>query len=638
MPLGAAWTRAFAHRTVLHDFLVALFERAVVTSTQCELIFAGLTRLTRSCDEGIGLPSLTARYVINAFTQQVQRWRENQQMKTNPLDSNRCRPPWLFSTADGVRTNHLHLLCHKQKKYMSSDEAKSVYDTLPVQEQEQLRNEARLKRDIGKMQPSRLEHALRVTDELVEGPLDLAARQDEPFPLRPSVLRQALETRNVDSLAAEWREAHESHVASLASFPATVRVPDVCQDGCNRDFLVLDEDGSHGGMLKPEVDRLLRHLQLACRFANVTKRDQSLLLRLDSHGSNAMSEFVLITHHSREKDSRFEATCVSMEPLGVAASGEGTIVHPASQETPVGLWPCIETERRLLRRLFSVSDRWDISQAITRRAAIPLGRLITGFVPLSYEDLVEKEAEANMQARALRALRMVMGNASRAAAAKSRASGRGRRRKQRKGKEVLASGPDVKSAESGEAVDTESSGRDEDPEVKKYWSDIMNSILKPKLATATASSEGPASASGEGLVVATASGDGVAASGEGGGHDRIVTPSVRRKGRAREYLPAIGNGVLHFEQYDGGATGKPYENWILKCPHHTNCERTRGCGVFATKRHAELEPLAFLHAWRDVDVPPGKKHRLCNPTTEQLDAQMAENAAAFADLNAKFRE
>ena len=64
-------------------------------------------------------------------------------------------------------------------------------------------------------------------------------------------------------------------------------------------------------------------------------------------------------------------------------------------------------------------------------------------------------------------------------------------------------------------------------------------------------------------------------------------------------------------------------------------EDTR-CRQFSTKRYGELEPLAYLHAWRDMDVPAHKSHRLCNPLVAEVDRQMDSNMAAFAELNARF--
>ena len=53
--------------SVLHEFLVTFFERVVVTSTQVELIFSNLTRITSGHNGGAGPATLAAKYIINAF-------------------------------------------------------------------------------------------------------------------------------------------------------------------------------------------------------------------------------------------------------------------------------------------------------------------------------------------------------------------------------------------------------------------------------------------------------------------------------------------------------------------------------------------------------------------------------------------
>ena len=103
------------------------------------------------------------------------------------------------------------------------------------------------------------------------------------------------------------------------------------------------------------------------------------------------------------------------------------------------------------------------------------------------------------------------------------------------------------------------------------------------------------------------------------------TPVVKAKGkgrggrgrRAREeeraFVPALGgSGEVFFEEFLNPSTGKMYPNWIFKCPHTAahgaTCQRTMG--VVGRNTHAgELEPLAFLHVWRDTPPAEGKNHR-----------------------------
>ena len=85
----------------------------------------------------------------------------------------------------------------------------------------------------------------------------------------------------------------------------------------------------------------------------------------------------------------------------------------------------------------------------------------------------------------------------------------------------------------------------------------------------------------------------------------------RRALKKRELaVPAIGGGDVLYELYKAPLRVEPYGNWTMYCPHHDDCERT--CGVVprnTKKLKCDLEPLAFLHAWRDCEVDPEKGHR-----------------------------
>ena len=96
--------------------------------------------------------------------------------------------------------------------------------------------------------------------------------------------------------------------------------------------------------------------------------------------------------------------------------------------------------------------------------------------------------------------------------------------------------------------------------------------------------------------------------------DVVPDPPVPVRGRRRTTAPrkmvdAIGGGQVNFTEYPDPHTGRVYANWLFQCPHHPGCERVLGLGARNTRRHGPLEPLAFLHVWRDV-VPEERGHRL----------------------------
>ena len=89
----------------------------------------------------------------------------------------------------------------------------------------------------------------------------------------------------------------------------------------------------------------------------------------------ADSVFVLVAHHSANADSRFEGTCLRMAPARATgdppASGSGLLLPPfllqlEAQNTALGLWPSIESETGVLRRLLALSPEWAISHVVSR--------------------------------------------------------------------------------------------------------------------------------------------------------------------------------------------------------------------------------------------------------------------------------
>ena len=144
-----------------------------------------------------------------------------------------------------------------------------------------------------------------------------------------------------------------------------------------------------------------------------------------------------------------------------------------------------------------------------------------------------------------------------------------------------------------------------------YWRDMMKS-LHPKAVTHAASGHVEHAASGQ------------------------VEPATRRKAHARDWKPAINGGQCYYDAYRG-PRGNLYENWSFRCHRHENCEKTRGVMASSTQRYGELEPLAYLHDWRDMAVPPDKPHRRCTPKLEDVSRFLDTNLQALADLNAQCR-
>lgn len=110
-----------------------------------------------------------------------------------------------------------------------------------------------------------------------------------------------------------------------------------------------------------------------------------------------------------------------------------------------------------------------------------------------------------------------------------------------------------------------------------------------------------------------------------------AAPSRRRPRLARDWDAAIGPGGVCFENYLAVRTGDAYPNWMFRCPHHHGCKRTRGVTVRNTARLGALEPLAYLHAWRDT--PPGPRgHSNTEPPRQAIQDFFEEHREALETL------
>jgi len=95
----------------------------------------------------------------------------------------------------------------------------------------------------------------------------------------------------------------------------------------------------------------------------------------------------------------------------------------------------------------------------------------------------------------------------------------------------------------------------------------------------------------------------------------------RRKFPPKTFVPALMGAQVRYDPYRTPA-GKFAPNWMLKCPTHKNCFKTKQDCDAHTARHGKIQPLAFLHAWVPCLPPPGsgESHRVQNPTDEQTTA------------------
>ena len=116
----------------------------------------------------------------------------------------------------------------------------------------------------------------------------------------------------------------------------------------------------------------------------------------------------------------------------------------------------------------------------------------------------------------------------------------------------------------------------------------------------------------------------------------VVAPP-RQAARAREdrnWIDALDGCRICFQPYTTPG-GKVMDNYLLQCPRHDDCMKSRGLSARYQKQFGEVEIIAALHAWSHIPWPTatGKKtHRLEDPTDRATRAYALEHLEALQDL------
>ena len=120
----------------------------------------------------------------------------------------------------------------------------------------------------------------------------------------------------------------------------------------------------------------------------------------------------------------------------------------------------------------------------------------------------------------------------------------------------------------------------------------------------------------------------------GGSAAAAPRPQGRRLGQGVFYDGLLG-ARLQCNPYTK-PSGGGYPNYTIYCtdPTHPGCGKTKGRVPSNMKRWGEMEPLAFLHCWLAIRDPV-KKHNLCDPSPEQVDAFVAGHLEELQDLLAR---
>ena len=551
---------------------------------------------------------------------------------------------------------------------------KTRFEAEPADEQVRLRAEAASMRRTALAQPSPLDTLLADVDgmDIPRGPWGLATRAQEALPLRPSAVRTALSGTSVDAVGKAWRAEYAEHAVPLEGFPATVTQPRVCVGGCSAD---LRSPANEGSVFLPEVAQLLDYIQLAVRFATTTPKDPHILLRFTAKDdANAalgdgdaapIVQFVLVMDHSYDnKASLFEATvCPMCSSVSVPSGATDSLGSPLmllrlrTRPNSYGLWPDVSSELQLVRELLAQAKAWDIDQVLSRWVPSPvLGptvRLVKGFQALRRAELEERKEQVNAGIEAVKNLRLLMGRPS------ERGRGHGRRHRGRgsggRGRGRGRCPGRAKISDTSDDGSVESASSNQDSEVEHYWQGVLQGLVKKGGRCAT-SAHGVA---GSALV------DGASGGGGSGKEDTtpkpkpkakakmgfnqwkeaqdaaeaaepkappppVPPPTVRREQAPRRkrdnkaWVPAVGGeGGVYLDPY------KDYMNWQFKC---ARCPDRHGCEKHKKFVVGDLQPLAFLHAWHDVEPRAGKTHRNSDPTPEAVATYLAAHGAGLGDL------
>jgi hypothetical protein len=104
-----------------------------------------------------------------------------------------------------------------------------------------------------------------------------------------------------------------------------------------------------------------------------------------------------------------------------------------------------------------------------------------------------------------------------------------------------------------------------------------------------------------------------------------------RDRRDRAWIPGLNGAQVSYQDYVG-PSGNRYTNFLLKCPLHHSCNKTKGAIGALSVQLGRTGPLAFLHAWVDCDQRPGRSHAASMPTPASVRAFHEAHSEALEAL------
>ena len=94
---------------------------------------------------------------------------------------------------------------------------------------------------------------------------------------------------------------------------------------------------------------------------------------------------------------------------------------------------------------------------------------------------------------------------------------------------------------------------------------------------------------------------------------KAKSKAIAKPRMPKNAVHAIGEGFVYYMEYKAPFKTTSFGNWTFYCRREgcpSNCRRTLGVIPKNTQLlKSDLEPLAFLHAWRDCVIDPTLGHR-----------------------------
>ena len=273
--------------TPLGRFVKALFERLVVTSTQVELVFSFLTKLTNTENKRLGLAGLAAKATNHEFSEIVDRWRARV-LPGRARASFKTRPVWAKGKVNYTGLHH-YAAELKSKMALSGElgaapvgperlatvmrKASSAWDCEPSATKAH-QYEAAAKKVAQTRKPDSIDIDERVLDLGPGAPLGLASLDGE-FPIQPELVEKYQDEHNFKATVDHFKQNYKSgfYTSPLCGFPEEVEEETTCRGtGCCKELFeaFVDKQGRPQKRMAKTAGELLEYIRLVLAHAKAS--------------------------------------------------------------------------------------------------------------------------------------------------------------------------------------------------------------------------------------------------------------------------------------------------------------------------------------------------------------------------------